>query len=318
MKERFAICLACVLCILAACGSKKTAKQPQLTREFPSAEIPSMITEPDERMVWLTQHFWDRFTAPDSLYFCDSVTVNGVKADDLEKQVGIFATLLQQNAPAEGIRAMENMYDRMEAFQLKYPEGNLFQWLTDKVSDYLYDPNSPVRNEEMYLPLATKLSKSPLVEPVLQGRYAWEAQKCSLNRIGTKAADFKFIDTEGRKRSLYGINGQLTILIFGNPDCNACKEIQEVITGIPELSAAIDRGEIKVVDIYIDEDIDSWKAGKDSYPSAWINGYDPGHVIREDLIYNVRAIPSIYLLDADKTVVLKDASPEMLFSALGL
>jgi len=318
MKERFAICLACALCILAACGPKKTAKQPQLTRDFPSVEIPSMITEPQERMVWLSQHFWDRFTAPENLYYCDSVTVNGVKVDDLEKQVGIYTTLIQEIAPADGIRAMENMYDRMEAFQLKNPEGNLFQWLTDKVSDYLYDPNSPLRSEEMYLPLATRLSKSSLVDPVLRKRYAWEANKCSLNRLGTKAADFQFIDTEGRKRTLHGIVAPLTILIFGNPDCEACKEIQEVISGIPELSAAIDEGEIKVVDIYIDEDIEAWKAKKDSYPSSWINGYDPSHIIREDLIYNIRAIPSIYLLDADKTVLLKDASPQMLFSALGL
>lgn len=52
------------------------------------------------------------------------------------------------------------------------------------------------------------------------------------------------------------------------------------------------------------------------YPQAWYNGFDPDLVIRTDLVYNVRAIPSLYLLDSDKTVLLKDAVPEKLFNLL--
>ena len=43
------------------------------------------------------------------------------------------------------------------------------------------------------------------------------------------------------------------------------------------------------------------------YPATWYNGFDPDFIIRADLLYNVRAIPSLYLLDKDKTVILKDA-----------
>ena len=35
-----------------------------------------------------------------------------------------------------------------------------------------------------------------------------------------------------------------------------------------------------------------------------------------DLLYNVRAIPSLYLLDRDKTVLLKDAPEDRVFAAL--
>ena len=48
----------------------------------------------------------------------------------------------------------------------------------------------------------------------------------------------------------------------------------------------------------------------ESYPKEWINCYDPDYVIRTDTLYNIRAIPSLYLLDAQKRVVLKDATPE--------
>ena len=71
-----------------------------------------------------------------------------------------------------------------------------------------------------------------------------------------------------------------------------------------------------MVDVYIDEDIDLWKQRMAGYPSAWINGYDPTFTIRTDRIYAVRAVPSLYLLDKDKTVVLKDAPAEVVLPAL--
>ena len=307
------------ICVLAiACGPRKVAAPVSHTRAFPAAEIPVMITEPAERMAWLGEHFWDRYTATDSLYYCDSITVNGVTLEDLEKQVGIFVTLLEQGAPEDGARAMECLYTRMAAFQSAFNESNLLPELTGLVSRYFYDPNSPVRSEELYLPFVQGLAGCPLITSLDRERYAREARLCALNRPGTRAADFSFVDTAGRRRTLYGIKAELLLLVFGNPDCHACKELQEALEDSEELSGAIASGELKVVDIYIDQDVEAWRAHIPEYPSTWINGYDPGFMIRTDLLYNVRALPSLYLLSADKTVLLKDATPEQFFSALGL
>ena len=311
--------LVASVCVLAlSCGPRKVAAPESHTRAFPAAEIPMMITEPSERMAWLGEHFWDRYTATDSLYYSDSVTVNGVTLEDLEKQVGIFVTLLEQGAPEDGSRAMEHLYTRMVAFQSTYTQANLLPELTGLVSRYFYDPNSPVRSEELYLPFVKGLAGCPLITSLDRERYAREARLCALNRPGTRAADFTFVDTAGRRRTLYGIQAHLTLLVFGNPDCHACKELQEALEGSEELSGAIDSGELKVVDIYIDEDVEAWKEHIPEYPTSWINGYDPGFVIRTDLLYNVRALPSLYLLSADKTVLLKDATTEQFFAALGL
>ena len=307
------------VCVLAlSCGPRKVAAPESHTRAFPAAEIPMMITEPSERMAWLGEHFWDRYTATDSLYYSDSVTVNGVTLEDLEKQVGIFVTLLEQGAPEDGARAMEQLYTRMVAFQSTFTRANLLPELTSLVSRYFYDPNSPLRSEELYLPFAQGLAGCPLITALDRERYAREARLCALNRPGTRAADFTFVDTAGRRHTLYGIKADMTLLVFGNPDCHACKELQEALEGSEELAGAIASGELKVVDIYIDEDVEAWKEHIPEYPASWINGYDPDFVIRTDLLYNVRALPSLYLLSADKTVLLKDATPEQFFAALGL
>ena len=105
-------------------------------------------------------------------------------------------------------------------------------------------------------------------------------------------------------------------MIFGNPDCTACKDLMAQMNGAPGISARIADGSLKVVDIYIDEDIELWRSRMEAYPASWINGYDPTFTIRTDLSYNVRAVPSLYLLDAKKTVLLKDATPERVLGAL--
>lgn len=316
MKRGNFIILAGSLLALLSCGPKKTSAPAPATRDFPMAEVPMMITEPAERLVWLGQHFWDRFTAADSLYFCDSVTVNGVPAEKMEQQMGLFASILEQMPLKDGMRAMEMFYDRLDAFQRAKPSGNVFPETVALASRYFYDPNSPLRSEDLYLPFVSRLASSALIQEDFRAGYAWDARMCALNRTGTPAADFVFVDTAGKRRTLYGIKAPVTLLIFGNPDCHACKELLEQMESYPEISAQIAGGKLKVVDIYIDEEIDLWKERMGSYPPQWINGYDPSFAIRGDLIYNVRAVPSLYLLDQNKTVLLKDATPEMVLEYL--
>ena len=315
MKIRLYILAAAAVLGMAACGPRKKAAEPA-TRAFPAVEIPMMITEPAERVAYLALHFWDRFSATDRLFHCDSLTINGVSKEDVEKQMGIFATMLEQ-APAEvGTSSMQAFYGRLDAFQRAFPGSNMLPEMAAMTQSYFYDPNSPVRSEELYLPFVQALAASELIDPTYRTAYDWDARMCALNRRGTPAADFTFIDTAGRKRTLYGVKARRLLLIFGNPDCGACRDLMETMENIPQLQDLLDDGSLKVVDIYIDEDITLWKSKQDTYPARWINGYDPSFVIRTDLLYNVRALPSIYLLAEDKTVLLKDCTPEAALRAL--
>lgn len=304
--------------LLCACGPRggKAVSDAPARREFPQVEIPSMYTDPQERTVYVLNHFWDRFTDTTKVYSCDSLTVNGVALDAVESQMGLFATLLRQLPLEESGKAVARLYDRAEAFERKSPESNVFEQLSRLTKHYLYDPNSPVRNEDLYWYYVDRLCRCDLIDGGYRTGYEWEARMCRLNRIGTPAADFTFTDTRGRLRTLYGVKADYTVLIFGNPGCNACQEIMAAMSASPVISAHIDSGRLQVVDVYIDQDIEDWKAHIPEYPKNWINGYDQAYTIRTDLIYNVRGIPSVYLLDADKTVVMKDAPQELVLGAL--
>ena len=275
-----------------------------------------MYSDPAERSAYAASHFWDQFTDTTKVYACDSVTVNGVPMEALESQMGLFATLLGQLSLDEGGKAVARLYDRAEAFERKYPDSNVFEQLSRWTKHYLYDPNSPVRNEDLYYYYVERLGRSDLIDNGYRMGYEWDARMCSLNRVGTPAADFSFTDTRGRVRTLYGVKAEYIVLIFGNPGCKACREIMEAMDASPAIADLIASGRLQVVDVYIDQEIDDWKAHVAEYPKTWINGYDHGYTIRTDLIYNVRGIPSVYLLDADKTVLMKDAPQEQVLGAL--
>ena len=78
----------------------------------------------------------------------------------------------------------------------------------------------------------------------------------------------------------------------------------------------IREGRLAVLNIYIDEDLDAWRSYMPIYPKEWLNGYDAAHILRQDVLYNIRAIPSLYLLDAEKRILLKDAPLERVQEAL--
>ena len=57
-----------------------------------------------------------------------------------------------------------------------------------------------------------------------------------------------------------------------------------------------------------DEDKEEWERHLPDFPKEWINGYDKKLVIKEKNLYDLKAIPTLYLLDKDKKVLLKDAT----------
>ena len=202
------------------------------------------------------------------------------------------------------------------ACEKKDTASNVLEKFTDLVVRYLYDPNSPFRNEDQYAFYASRLSTSEFVDDVLKEKYAREVRLAALNKVGTKAADFMFADARGKMHTLYGIKSELTLLFFSNPGCSACKGIIDVLNGDPVISRLIEQGVMSVLNIYIDEDIEAWRSYMPIYPEKWYNGFDPYFVIRENSLYNVRAIPSLYLLDRDKTVIMKDAPEQRVFELL--
>lgn len=256
----------------------------------------------------MTEHFWDNFSTLSGK--TDSLTIHGIGSKAVEEKFVLWATVLKA-ASAEVVEKSVKSATRMAREEAKegqdYSVLKAFIGMADR---HLYEPNSPVRNEEAYLFFLQELLSGPLPEESMRMAYEYYARLCSMNRPGKPASDFSFITPEGKIMSLYGIKAPVLLLIFSNPGCPLCATYQENLQKNEPLTEQLHKGAFKIVNIYPDEDVVAWEEYVRTYPSEWICGRDHLNQLFANTIYSLRAIPSLYLLDADKNVILKDASYE--------
>lgn len=303
-----------LLSLLAALGlSACRTHAPQgagafVPRAFPFPDIPSLFDDPAERQDYFTDHFWDAFLAGDGP--CDSAFVLGVPRGDVEQQLSNYISLLEELPLARAQEKMRGFFRRVEARQAADTASHVYLLLEEIVAHYLYDPNSPMRNEDLYLPYVEGLASSPQTREAARPGYAYQREMCALAPAGSVAPDFRITDAAGRTRRLHDVRAERILLFFSNPGCHACQGIIDDLQALPGLDAMIAAGELAVVCVYIDDELDKWRAYAPNYPRGWICGYDPDGLVRSDRIYNIRAIPSLYLLDGDMRILLKDAPVE--------
>ena len=285
------ICWMLIGALLAGCG--RSRKESSAPLRFTLPEIPTMISSPEERAVYLGRHYWDRYDFQDTLL----VSSNEVTEQAFANYVQILGML----SPEERKISVGNLLDRASE-----ADSMVFERFTDLFDKYLYDPNSPLRNEELYIPVLEYMVASPRVPEIEKirprDRLAWAMR----NRVGTRANDFTYTLASGATGTLYGVRADYTILFFNNPDCPACKQMREEISASPILTRRIEEGKIKVLAVYPDEDLTAWRNYRRHIPANWINAYDASLVLRNGELYDLKAIPTLYLLDRDKTVLLKD------------
>ena len=308
--------IICVAFIAAtACANNKKAEQFKAL-PFPEIVPPAMMENPLDRAEYMAANMWNKLLDPSRAYPCDSTYVSGVRREDVEQKFANWTQILSSIRASAAEKAVGRLYDKALVCEMKDTSSNIFETFLNLVDKYLFDPNSPLRNEDFYGVYAAKLAGCDLFSPQIRDKYARDARLCALNKVGTKAADFRFADARGRMRNLYGIQAPYTLLFFSNPGCGACMNIINILKGDPSISQMISEGVIAVLNIYIDEDLDEWRSYMPVYPEEWYNGFDPDFAIRNEILYNVRAIPSLYLLDKDKTVLLKDAPEDRMFAYL--
>lgn len=280
MKGRgIAICFSVCVALVCACAGR--ARSPKAA-VFEVPVPPVMMRSAEERAEYMVGNYWNKYSVD-----IDSIALEQAFAD--------WAALCTSVPHSVSEKSLVSIYEKDSLRVLPLARK------------YLYDPNSPYRDEDLFGVLAARAGGED---------YSRLARLCSLNAVGTVAADFLFEDARGRRMRLSDVDADYTILLFGNPGCHACKEIETMLSASGIIASAVDSGIVKVLDIYIDEDLESWREHLADYPRTWLCGFDPLLAIRDGGLYNIRAIPSLYLLDKDKKVVLKDAPADRLCARL--
>ncbi|NDV81517.1 DUF5106 domain-containing protein [Bacteroides sp. 51] len=293
--------LAAALIICTSCNSGNSSKEKLATEETQETpkkitlpEIPTMYTSSEQRADFLVKHYWDNFDFTDTSY---------IHLPEVTEQAYVDFLDVINHSPMES--AFEGMKRLMTHAEKDKKVFDYFVSLSDK---YLYDPNSPFRSEELYIVVLEKMMETNLLDDTEKTRPNYRLQLAQKNRLGTKALNFTYTMQSGKQGTLYGVNTEYTLLYINNPGCSACGEITEGMRNSQIIQYLLSGKRMTILCVYPDEDLEEWKKHQNDFPSDWINGYDKGTVMRDKNLYDLKAIPSIYLLDKNKTVLLKDAT----------
>ena len=293
---RIVLILLAALCAVS-CGGRRSSQQqtsaaPQM-RVFLPAIAPSSLSD-DAKRDYLRWHYWDRFDFADTLFIREVDTVQMVEA--YVRWIALISDRPTDGAP------MDSLMRRASASR---PMLDYFTMLAEQV---IHDPNSPLRNDEFYIPVLRAVLARPYYDEYERIGPSYDLNMAMQNRIGKRANDFRYTLASGATGTLYGVKAEYVLLFINNPGCPMCKQLREQIGGSPMLSEMIERGRLKVVALYPDEDLAEWREYRGHIPPSWINGYDAGCVVREKSLYDLHAIPALYLLDRDKRVLVKDST----------
>ncbi|MDD2438353.1 MAG: DUF5106 domain-containing protein, partial [Massilibacteroides sp.] len=185
-------------------------------------------------------------------------------------------------------------------------EKKMLNYFFSLYEKYLYDANSPMRNEEFFIPVLEAMAASPALNDTEKIRPQNLLSLAQKNRVGKLANDFSFTLKNGQKKKLYDIHAEYTLLYFYNPGCHACEENSSKIKASVRMGALLKSGKLKIVAVYPDEDLSEWEKHLEDIPSSWINGYDQDVYLKNEEVYDLKAIPTLYLLDKNKQVIFKD------------
>lgn len=269
---------------------------------FPIPEVPAMISNDQERAIYLSKHYWDLFP------FSDTTLIS---QPDITEQGFVDYIQLLNHIPFSNTESSIDI--TMNKAKVDVAMYNYFVSLFEK---YFYDPNSPFRNDELYISVVGNALKSGILTDLRQDVIAFQQEMILKNRVGTVATDFIYTIANGDKKGMHELKSDYLILFFTNPDCPTCKTVTHEMDNSNTLNSIFsfngtNKNMLTILSIYPDENTHEWRKALPQMPhDNWINGYDDGTIITNRRLYDIKAIPTLYLLDKNKRIILKDTSLE--------
>ena len=176
-----------VLIFLSACTGKR-ADAPK----FPYPKAPLAISQPVQKAQYLVEHYWDNYISA-----AESGQIEGSQIDSAE-WAGVFKNYfaLLSGLYSEGREELCNREIRRavgsaDSLYLKGSKSLMLK-IVHYSELFLYDPNSPLLNEELYIPVVEELLASQSLEEESKGTFRFQMEQLLVNRKGAKAADIKY------------------------------------------------------------------------------------------------------------------------------
>lgn len=291
MKRLFVLLTFIVLFSQALMAQEQTAPAAEKVT-FPMVTVPDEITDPQARAKYLGEHFWDNV---------DFATASEALVEQgLIDMASIFPLLNSETL----ISSMTALVKKAETSK----EGLLMMLsLADK---YLYGTASPLYNEAAYRGLLQSALISKALNKADKEPYQKQLVILEMNNEGSAAVDFDMQLVDGSKAKLSDIEAPVSILFFYAADNLDCKLQRFRLTQARLVNYLQRAGGIKIVAVCVEGDKAAWEKFRADSPKEWLHVFDASGKIKSENLYDLRTLPRLYLLDEQKTVLLKNTKAD--------
>lgn len=289
-------------------GQSTLSENTKVKPVFELPIIPMVYTTDKSRNDFLAIHYWDRFDFEDTVLFKHN--------DEVEQAFANYLQVLNWVTPEIVTVSVDSLLGKAWWADCRNGGTKAYDYFTGQLEHYLYEPDSPMRNDEQYLIVLKRILNLSGPEPILKIRPTYQYKGLMINRVGTPATHISFYLHSGQAGSLYQLKTNYVLLFFYDPDCPACQQMVPKLSESAVIQEMLRMKKLTLLALYADKNVDLWRKHIQEMPREWIHAYDKKGEILNEGKYNLRALPQLYLLDKNKNVIIKDGTFEQVENTL--
>lgn len=278
------ISLLLSVCILAPARSQIVI-EPLF--EYPSA--PEEIVDLTQRSDFLMEHFWDPMNLKDK---------QSVDQNALNDAFSVYAAPMQFATP----EAVDASVAKLIKSISKNPVLTL--QFAKAAEESLYGPRAYFWNDAIFLRFLDNVLANKNVKKERKLRYDRLSTQLRNTMRGQRPPGFDYTTPQG-KLSRFEPNGVITLIEFGDPDCDDCALAKIKLSTNVRFSSLVEKGKVNVLFINADP-AEGWQDKLKDYPALWHVGAS------EEVadIYDLRNSPALYVVDRAGKIASKNTDVE--------
>lgn len=231
-----------------------------------------------------------------------------LRSEILFQKVDFYLNRLTHARPDSIIAAVDYVLEKLKANPKNYKYYLDHLMLTYANSDV-------VEMEAVYVHIVENYyakGEAPWVDKDNLAEMIADAESRKPLLLGQPAPEITMQLRDGSSIALYDVNADFTVIYLWQPNCSHCKK------SMPYMKDFYKNYKDKGVEIFagctktVKKVPDCWKYVDENDIGHWINTVDPYMRSRFVQLYMAEKTPKIYILDADKKIVMKDIGAEQL------
>lgn len=276
---------AAIIAATTISGYSQTQTQIVIEPLFEYPTPPEEIVNLQDRSNYLMDHFWD------SMNFKSK---NAVDQNALNDAFSVYVTPMRF---ADGAKAHQSLTKLITSIS-KNP--TLSYQFAKAAEETLYGPRAEYWNDEVLIKFIDNMLANKNIKKERKARYERIKKLVSNTMQGTIPPEFDYTTPQG-KVSHYHPNGVITLIEFGDVDCDECRFSKLKMETNVKFNTLIEQGKINVLFIQVDPE-DGWQSKMTGFSEKWY--YGASEEVSD--LYDLRETPSIYVIDREGRVAVKN------------